>query len=226
MIDFASIPVVTYVFLGVFVVVSGIHLYFCFVENELARKITKPMTTGALLVAAMVMNIQAVTIYLALFCGFLGDVFLLKKHKVLPFVLGMLAFMGNHILNIASVCILVKPEWPYYVGGALFLILFSFIGYHFVSKFVHQKKLAFGGTVYLGLIVLSFLAAVVACARGYSNYMLLAAFGGVSFIVSDLFLAKSSFIRNFKRRDFFIMSTYLLAQLLIVSGFLLTWMIR
>lgn len=222
MIDFSAIPVVTYVFFGLFLLASAVHLFFCYVENEKWRKITKPMTCLMLLVAVMTWNIQAYTVWLALLFGWLGDVALLKKHKVLPFVLGMLFFMVDHILNIASVCLIAKPSWPFYVGAVVFLILFALIGYHFTTKIVHQKKIAFGGTVYFGLLTESFAFAIIGSALGYSNFLLLSIFGGLCFIVSDVFLSYSSFVRNFKRRDFFIMSTYLLAQLLVVGGLMLT----
>ena len=41
------------------------------------------------------------------------------------------------------------------------------------------------------------------------------------FILSDTLLVNSTFIKDFKKRDFYIMATYLCAEFLIVFGLLL-----
>ena len=226
MIDLTKLPIATYVFFSLFVVATFVHLVFCFFEKNLGRKITKPMTTGFLFLTAMVTCVQAIPVYIALFFGLLGDIFLLRKGKVIFFALGMFAFMVNHLINIGVVFYYLNADWPFYIGALVYLVLFTAIGYNFSTKISHQKKLALGGTFYFGLLTLSFIVAIVGAANGYVNYLLAAVFGGLCFIVSDCFLTYSSFIRRFKRYDFFIMSTYLLAQLLVVSGLMFTWMIR
>lgn len=55
--------------------------------------------------------------------------------------------------------------------------------------------------------------------------MILGVIGGISFLASDLILTKSFFIKDFKRRDYYIMLFYLLGQGLILIGITLTYVL-
>lgn len=221
--DWSKIPVASYVFFGLFVAISLVHLVFCYFEKEFARKLTKTFTTLFLGVAVAIAIPNEPLVYIGCFMGMLGDAFLLKKHKVWPFVLGMVSFLAGHALYIAAYMKLCGTlHWAYYVFTALFLVLFPIIGIHFTRKIVHQKGIAFGGTVYFGVLFMNLIWAIIASANGHANYVLLCVFGALCFIISDMFLTYTLFKRNVKRRDFYIMSTYLLAQTLIVLGFALT----
>ena len=221
--DFTRIPVASYVFFGLFILVSIVHLVFCYIENERLRKMTKCFTTLFLVIAVIIAIPEHPLVYVGAFMGLLGDFFLLKKHKVFPFVAGMLSFLVNHILYIAMFMVLSQPlHYGFYVATALYCVLFPLLFYHFGRKIIHQRHIAFGGTAYIGFLVLDLIWAIIACAMGNVDYCLLAAFGAFCFIISDAFLAFTLFKKNIKRRDFFIMSTYLLAQGLICVGFVLT----
>ena len=63
-----------------------------------------------------------------------------------------------------------------------------------------------------------FIFAVISC----GNMMWLSFAGAILFITSDAILVNTHFGRKFKRYDFYIMLTYLLAEVLIISGFVLT----
>lgn len=225
MVDFSSIPVVSYVFFAIFILVSLIHLLFCYEENELWRKITKPMCVGSLLVAVICYIPQYPLVYVGLACGLLGDIFLLKKHKVWPFVLGMISFLINHILNIIQYIILSgATHYSYYVATGVGVALLVLFGYRVCNKIVRTKPLAFGGDVYLCSLVYELTWAIICCARGRFDFLFLGVLGGICFIISDVYLAYTSFVSNKKRRDFYIMATYLLAQTLIALGFCFTLM--
>ncbi len=220
---FSSIPPVAYVFFGLSILATGIELYFAFVENDLGRKITKCFCVGFLVAMAAFWKSEAWVIYVGAFFGVVGDFFLLKKHKVYPMVFGTLSFLIGHIFYIVGYCLICDFPWEVYVGFAVFYILFCFLGYHRIHKAVKEPHMAFGGTLYFGMLVLDFLFAVVGCFFGKFEFLFLCALGGISFIVSDCFLLKTSFVKDVKRRDFFIMGTYMLAQMLIIIGLCLTW---
>ncbi len=221
--DWSRIPVASYVFFGLFVLTSIVHLVFCFLEMEKCRKATKCFTTLFLGVAAVIAVPTEPLLYIGVFMGMLGDFCLLKKHKVLPFVGGMVSFMVNHILYIAAFIKLTAPQhYSAYLATALYCLLFPVIFYNVAHKVIHQRHLAFGGTAYFGFLVLDAIWAVLACCFGHVDYCLICAFGGLCFILSDTFLAYTMFKKDVKRRDFYIMFTYLLAQALIVVGFVLT----
>ena len=225
--DWSLIPVVSYVFFGLFLAVSIVHLVFCYLEMELARKITKCMTTGMLFLAVVFAIPKEPLVYIGLLLGVAGDGFLLKKHKVWPFVAGMLSFLAGHILYIVSFIRLCGTlHWAYYVATGLYCILFPILFFHVGNKIVHQKNLAFGGVAYFGFLFLDLIWSIIACCFGNANFCLLCVFGSVCFIASDIFLTKTMFKKDVKRRDFFIMSTYLLAQGLIVVGLTLTLLIK
>ncbi|MCR5348702.1 MAG: lysoplasmalogenase [Bacilli bacterium] len=225
--DWTLIPVVSYVFFGLFVVASIVHLVFCYIEFELARKITKCMTTGMLAVAVICAIPTQPLVYCGLLCGLAGDAFLLKKHKVWPFACGMISFLLSHVLYIAGFMVVCGPlHWAYYVASGLYVVLFPLLTYHFGNTIVHQKHLAFGGVSYFGFLSLDLIWAIIACCNGHVNYCLLCVFGALSFIASDVFLARTLFKKDVKRRDFFIMATYLVAQGLICTGFVMTFLMR
>ena len=220
---FSSIPVPAYVFFGLAIASTAFELYFAFIENELGRKIAKCFCVGFLVAMAACWKPGAWPIYVGASFGVIGDFFLLKKHKVLPMVLGTTSFLIGHAFYIAGYCLLCSFPWWVYVASVVFYLLFCFLGYGVIHKAVKEPHMAFGGIVYFGMLVLDFLLAVTSCFFGKFDFLFLSALGGLSFIVSDLFLLRTSFVKDMKRRDFFIMSTYVLAQALIIIGLCLTW---
>ena len=225
--DWSLIPVASYVFFGLFVVTSIVHLVFCYLEMEKCRKASKCFTTLFLSIAAIIAIPTHPLVYLGTLFGMLGDLCLLKKHKVMPFVGGMLAFLVNHVLYIVAYMELCGTlHWGYYTGTVLYCVLFPILFYYVGRKIIHQRYLAFGGVAYFGFLVLDLIWAIIACAKGAVDYCLLCALGAATFIASDVFLAHTLFKKDVKRRDFFIMSTYLIAQGLIVAGLTMSFLIR
>ena len=219
----SAIPVAAYVFFGLAILATALELYFAFVEKELGRKIMKCFCVGFLMIMAICWKADAWPIYLGAAFGVIGDFLLLKKHKVLPMVLGSFSFFVGHGFYIAAYCMLCSFPWWIYASFAVFYVLFCFLGFGIIHKAIKEPHLAFGAILYFGLLVLDFLFAVASCFFSRFDYIFLCALGGVSFIVSDCFLVRTSFVKDMKRRDFFIMSTYVLAEALIIIGLCLTW---
>ena len=225
--DWSRIPVVSYVFFGIFVVMSIVHLVFCFLEAETPRKVTKGMTVVFLAVAVMCAIPQSPLPYLGLMLGAAGDVALLKKHKVLPFILGLVLFLIGHIVYIVAYVLLCAPvHWGVIAGIIAYGLLSPFIFAQVARKVVHQKKLIVGGAFYLDVLSLALIVPIVCCCLGRVDYLLLCVFGAISFLISDTILTSTMFKRDIKRRDFYIMATYLLAQGLIGVGLAMTTMIQ
>ncbi len=225
-IDFSSIPPLAYVFFSLSLLATAVELVFAFIENEIGRKITKCFCVGFLAVMTIVWLPDAWLIYCGAIFGTIGDFLLLKKHKVYPMVFGTLAFLIGHAFYIACYASLVHMEWWLFLGLGVFFVLFCVVGYNRLHKIIKEGHMAFGATLYFGTLVLDFLFAVSSCFLGGFDYLFLAALGGVCFIVSDCFLVRTSFVRDMKRRDFFIMSTYVLAQILIILGCCFTYQAR
>ncbi len=221
--DFSSIPPLAYVFFALSLAATATELVFAFIENELGRKITKCFCVGFLTLMVIVWLPKAWPIYCGAIFGTLGDFCLLKKHKVYPMVFGTLFFLIGHGFYIASYASMVHMEWWLFLGLGVFFVLFCAVGYNRMHKIIKQGHMAFGATLYFATLLLDFLFAVSSCFLGGFKYLFMAALGGVCFIVSDCFLVYTSFVRDIKRRDFFIMLTYVLAQALIVLGCCFTY---
>lgn len=100
------------------------------------------------------------------------------------------------------------------------LLLFSGLGYSFSYKLTQDKLIALIGSLYLGVLIFVSVISLVGTVKG-NMFMLFSLVGGLSFLVSDLLLTQATFLKDYKRRDFYIMLTYLLGQALIVIG--LVW---
>ena len=223
MIHFEAIPIICYIFFSLFVVSSLIHLYFCFNEKELFRKITKPLCVFFLTLAVAFLIPNRPLVYVGLALGLAGDIFLLKKHKVWPFVCGTISFMLGHILYISQMAIIASPDhYAYFVATGVYLVLFVLLMFRPINKVARMKGIAFGGTVYFGVLSLDLIWSIIAIARGHFDHMFFVMIGAICFLISDIYLAYTSFVSNRKRRDFYIMLTYLLAQALIGLGLAFT----
>ncbi len=221
--DWSRIPIISYVFFGIFLVVSIVHLIFCFLQMEKARKATKCFTTMALGVAVACAIPTEPLPYIGLFLGMAGDFALLKKHKVLPFVAGLVLFLLGHIIYIIEYVRLCSPaHWGFVAGVIVYGVLSPFIYASIAKRVVHQKKLIVGGAFYLDVLTLALITPITACALGQVNYVLLCVFGAASFLLSDIILTYTMFKKDVARRDFYIMFTYLLAQAFIACGFVFT----
>ncbi len=77
----------------------------------------------------------------------------------------------------------------------------------------------------MGVLLLVSVVSIIASAKGYANFMILGVIGGISFLASDMILTKSFFIKDFKRRDYYIMLFYLLGQALILIGITFTYVL-
>lgn len=225
--DWSRIPIVSYVFFGVFVAISIVHLVFCFFELELPRKITKGMTVITLAIAVIFAIPQHPLPYIGLLLGAGGDIALLKKHKVLPFITGLVLFLVGHIIYIIAYVLLCAPvHWGIIAGIVVYGVLSPFIFAIVAKKIVHQKKLIVGGAFYLDVLSLALIVPIICCFLGRVDYLLLCVFGAVAFLISDSILTATMFKRDIPRRDFYIMATYLIAQGLIGVGLTMTVLIH
>ncbi len=221
--DWSRIPIASYVFFGIFLAIALAHLIFCFFQLELPRKITKGLTTMALGVAVVCAIPTEPLPYIGLFLGMAGDFALLKKHKVFPFVLGLVLFLVGHIVYIVEYIRLCAPvHWGFPIGVIVYGLISPFLFSLISRKVVHQKRLIVGGALYLDVLTLALITPIIACGLGKTNYLLLCVFGAASFLLSDIILTYTMFKRDVPRRDFYIMFTYLLAQALIACGFVFT----
>ena len=208
------------VFLILFGVSSLVHLYFCFKEKERYRFITKPFCLSFLTLAAIFYAPTEPLIYIGALFGLGGDVFLLKKHNKVAFFIGMLLFIGGHILYLFA---LLKGfnslTWISYLVFGISLLVVGAIFYFFTRKLAGPLT-AIVGSLYMALLLclLGFGVAASIVHETHRISGILFALGYTSFFTSDMILVMTKFVKDIKRRDFYIMIFYLLAETLIVVG--------
>ena len=158
--------------------------------------------------------------------GMIGDFFLIKNHHKPSFIIGALFFLAGHLFYISEILFVIMAENPvnniFYIIAPLALVVFTVGGSFFTRKITKDNTIALVGALYLGILIMVTIVSIIACTKGYANYMFLGIIGGVSFLASDLILTQATYIKDFKRRDFYIMLTYLLGQLLIVVSLIIT----
>ena len=216
-------PIPAYVFLGLFVVASIIQLIFAFIENQKLRKREKFLCLLMLGIASIFAFPNEPLIYVGAFLGMIGDILVLRKKT---FIIGTVAFLLGHICYIMeAIWHIIGFEnishWQPIVIFVTFAIVFSAMFLVCKLKTNHSKVDVFGQSLYFAVqtaYIPTFIFSIIQA----GNTMYLSLVGAIFFILSDCILVKTHFGPKFKRYDFYIMFTYLLAEVLIISGFVLT----
>lgn len=206
--------------LCVFGLVAIVHLVFCFFSADKWRRVTKPLLMPLLAMLHLLSMQQPNPLILAaLFFAFLGDVFLLRTDP--PFVLpGLGSFLVCQVLYAISIALSV----PGVFSPTHLLILVPYAAYSVMlyrKLSASLKKMKLPAMAYLAaLMAMSALALRGAVIAPSAAAWLIFA-GSLFFVASDTLLAFEIFRSPYKRSNFYIMLTYLLAQLCIVVGFTL-----
>ncbi|MDY0345101.1 MAG: lysoplasmalogenase [Bacilli bacterium] len=222
------IPIVTYIFFGLFVIVSLAEIILAFNEREKFRKMVKPLCLLFLGISVITILPDHPFIYIGAFLGMVGDIFLIWKKRPL-FMIGTFSFLLGHFFYISEILFVMMNgtpmPWWFYVVVSFSILLFVIAGYPFSKKITKNRWMALLGNLYLSVLLLVTVTSIIASTNGFANYMILGVVGGVSFLASDLILTTATFIRNFKRRDYYIMLFYLIGQAFIIIGITLTYVL-
>lgn len=216
------------IFLGLFFVASIVHLLFAYLEKERERKITKCPGTLFLALAVVAFAPHEWLVYCGILCGLVGDFFLIWKKKKKFLALGSLAFFAGHVFYIVRLTQFSLPgmgdySWAYFFAWAVAVIIFLCAFYALGKKIIGHGKLATALMFYLAILGSLIIWSIIGCCIDYHfAFLFITALGAVTFLVSDSLIGYTMFTKDIKRRDFFIMATYLVAQLLVSSGLLLT----
>jgi uncharacterized membrane protein YhhN len=189
------------------------------------RILTKPLILLSLLIYFLFSgkHLTKKTYYLtvvALACSLLGDVFLLfDSVSNLYFILGLISFLLAHL---AYGYVFLK-KWNQKPRWKIHTYTLALISYG-VGLFLYLKP-GLGTLTYpVSLYVLGILLMAISALRRYQNVnkksFLFVFIGAIFFVISDSVLAINMFKEEIQWASFFIMSTYALAQFLIVKGIL------
>ena len=223
--DLMKYPIAVYIFLGLFVVASVLQLAFAFIENQKLRRKEKILCMMMLGIAAIFAFPNHPLIYIGAFLGMIGDWCVLKKKT---FNLGVIAFFLGHLSYIFECLFMIigntNIEW--YVDMILILTyVFVALGIYWACSFNKSRttlnKVA--QSLYFAIIAVYIPLFIFAMIK-VGSFMYLSFIGSIVFLISDSILVVTHFGFKFKRYDFYIMLTYLVAEFLIVAGFILTLM--
>lgn len=217
--------VTSIILFAVFGVYSIVHLVFCFLENEKLRKITKPFCLIILGIAALVAKPDCPLIYAGAFLGAIGDIFLINKKNLLFFLSGTVFFISGHICYFAEIMMLLTSLGGMTIEYWFYLILFGILLLLTFGLYPIDKKLAgvatLAGNFYMPFLVVLLISGIVLAVNVNPSWAgISVAAGYLMFFASDTTLIYTTFVKDVRRRDFYIMLTYLLGEFGIVFGLL------
>ena len=201
-----------------FVVVTIVELLTQIYNWETVNMIVKPllMPTLALFFFLSIKEKSklAYLVIVALFFSWVGDVLLIYKIDNRFFLPGLLSFLVTQIIYVYIFYRSsegFKPKIFTYSTGFLIIVYGVLLNYMMWSTL---GEMQIPVAVYTAVILSMGIAALFRKAIG-SSYVLI---GAMLFIASDSLLAVNKFYEPIYAAGFWVMSTYILAQFLIVSG--------
>ncbi len=200
-----------------FFICSVADLISCAKGNARGERIAKPFLMPLLLcyyvLSAPVPNPLLIA---ALVCGFLGDTFLLGSGA--RFLCGLASFLAGHLFYAAA---FLQPLVLGAVPAAIWAAVPVYAGFAFAAcrRLLPsvQKKLRPAIVTYMVCLLAMSFAALLRCGYASGAAFWMPFSGSLLFVASDTMLAFQIFQ---KKSGSGVMITYLLAQFLIVSGFL------
>lgn len=157
----------------------------------------------------------------ALLFGWLGDVFLLCSRSRLLMLCGMCAFALGHVFYIGSMLFAhPAPHVVILIPVALCALWMTFVFKKLLP--CAPKSLRKPGVVYALLLSWTGLTALYLLLTTQHTGYLIAFIGGLFFMLSDTILTGQEYRRETKHGNFYVMLTYIIAQSLLILGFVLT----
>lgn len=208
-----------FILLILFAVDAVLNIIFSIKHNRKGELITKPLLMPLLILFAISFNpFVSKWILIALFFGFLGDVFLLFNGKF--FALGLAAFLIGHVFYIIAFLTAASPFrcsfW--FILLAIPYLIYGYILYRKLLPNLHEMKIP--ALLYL-LFILAMSYTSLTLLFSHGALMLLPVIGSLLFIASDSILALCAFGAGAKKAEWLVMPTYIAAQFLITLGFIL-----
>jgi uncharacterized membrane protein YhhN len=188
--------------------------------DETVRAYSKPLLMPLLIAYYLIMsNSINFLIVGALFCAFVGDVFLLFHKESVSFRLGTISFLFGHLFFIAYMVLGFKEPhlntwqflWPIIPAFLPAVVAFFPLRKHFKGYMPYAVIYMITGSSLLYVILLR-----SCCLHGLSFWLPFA--GTMMFLVSDFFIAWTRFKKNFKYSGVIIMLTYVIAECFLVIG--------
>lgn len=214
-------PIPAHIFLGLFAIASILQLIFAFIENEKLRRKEKSFCLLFLALFAVFAFPDKPLICIGALFGLAGDILDLSPKT---FVIGVVCFYLGHLCYIFEIIyqvfnfVLLLEQWLALITTNLVV---TGIMLFFCIKFSNHSTLnTIGQSMYFAILV-TYIPLLIFAVIDFGKMMIVPLVGSLLFIASDSLLGKTHFGRKFKRYNFYVMLTYLLAEFLIVFGLVL-----
>jgi len=195
---------------ALFFFVLAIEIYFSSTHQTLGMLLTKPLLMPILMLLAFQLKIKDKALYFELFFSLLGDVFLMFSGEKF-FMMGLGSFLLAHVFYI----LLFKTEFKFQPLKTLpFVIITS--AYFLIIKPGIDQNLILPVLAYCVVITLMGIFASNRITNRTSYITIL--IGSILFVISDSLIAFNKFYAPLPMSTLWIMSTYGIAQYLIVTG--------
>lgn len=189
--------------------------------------ITKPLVLMAMM-AYFALNdgfsSTRLVFFIALGLSLLGDVFLIPQ-RTRYFVAGMAAFALAHLAYMIGFSQWPVPLHTYFLAG-FFLVLMVWLFHYYIENYCKESQLPRFQKrlfkVYGVLVAGMALVAWMSLARqGWQRLpAVMAGLGGSLFMISDLMIALDKLEKRIPRQRFWVISSYHIAQFLLISSVL------
>lgn len=214
-----------YFFAGLFLLDAAVQLFACANKNLLMlRRVSKcllmPLLAACYLLFA---KVPSPLVIAGILFGFAGDLVLLFRPRKWAFPAGIIAFAAGHIFYIISFAQRIATRPPWFVFAILAFVTIACAATLMRSIWKGMpKKLCPPSFLYMIIIGTMASSAALFALYGASPYRWLAGIGGLLFAISDTTLSIDAFHHPIHNRNIIVMSTYIAAQVLIVSAFALS----
>jgi uncharacterized membrane protein YhhN len=208
---------------GLFCLTFIMHIVFIEIEYNKGRYYTKPLLMPLLAIYYTSSVAEAnKLILIALVFAFVGDVFLMWPERKNYFILGLVAFLLGHLcyvlLFLQNISFATDvPPWFYLT--AIIYVIGAFSVMKKLRRYLGDMKVP--TYIYMAVILfMSFASLTRIWVVDMSISFIFPFIGSLLFLCSDSMLGFYTFKGKFKKGDIYIMLTYVLAQALIVGGYL------
>lgn len=176
----------------------------------------KPIASAAFVTAAITLGAfesdYGRLLLVAFVLSWLGDVLLIPKHKRTPFILGLLSFLTAHLFYAAAFIYIGVRGVPFDVTTVA-LTLFAVFVLRWLSGYL-RGGMRVAVSIYVVAIII--MAATSVGASANSGRWLMAA-GGMSFLLSDLAVARDRFVDKAFINRLWGLPLYYAAQLMLAA---------
>ena len=210
----------SYVLMVILLVVSVINIIGAEKRILKITWATKPLLIPLIITIYSIDN-SAINwlLIVGLIFGMGGDVLLIGHKK---FLLGLVSFLFGHLVYIIVFLRTIVSFEAFELWYILFILPYSIITIFIFKKLKEDLGKMFILTLVYMIIIMFmsisslFIALMGTITGGWITYL-----GSVLFVASDAILAWNKFHKKIAHAQFWILSTYILAQLLIALGFML-----